>query len=361
MCGCGCGTGCGCVGSNPTSTSLRTADVSTDRGCDGGIPVRSRSVLRMKPPAQLPDALDHGAFTVAEALAAGVGAGRLRGPDLERPFHGVRSPRPLDFEARCRAKLLTMRHGQVFSHTTACRLFGVVVPSRRELDLVDVAAFAPRPIPRGRGVAGHRLAAGGTLVGTLRGLPIVTPEDAWCQLAPTATMRELVVAGDSLLRRKDALSTPARMRSAVLRHAGRRGHRALAAAFELVRADTDSPEETLLRLDLVEHGLPEPIVNLPVHDESGRLYAIGDLAYPEHLVLAEYDGEHHRIEDRQYARDLDRLDDLARLGWRVVRFTKHHRGRARAAQLERVRQALLARGWRPVVRSVSGRGPSRFH
>ncbi|GAA1808879.1 hypothetical protein [Agromyces neolithicus] len=302
----------------------------------------------MRPHQPLPAEFAQRAFTTSEAIAEGVGIGRLRGKDLTRPFHGVRTTAAaLGFEARCRAKLLTMRPGQVFSHATACRLFGIVVPASHETDDVDVAAFAPRPIPRGRGVRGHRLAARGTWVGIRRGLPIVSPEDAWCQLAATATVRELVVAGDSLLRRKRPLSTPERLRAAVARHTGRRGHRALVAALEAVRAGTDSPEETLLRLDLIEFGLPEPIVNLEIFDEFGRLCAIGDTAYPEYLVLAEYDGEHHRTEDRQYARDVDRLDDLARLGWRNIRFTKRHRGRARVEQLERVRQALIARGWSP--------------
>ena len=308
----------------------------------------------MRPHTPLPDEFTSRAFTTSEAVAGGIGIGRLRGSDLARPFHGVRVPAgAISFEARCRAKQLVMRPGQVFSHATACRLFGIVVPASHEIDEVDVADFAPNPIPRARGVRGHRLGAGGTRTGTWRGLPIVSPEDAWCQLAPTATFRELVVAGDSMLRRHDPISTLERMRAAVARHAGRRGHRVLAAALIAVRAGTDSPEETKLRLDLVEYGLPEPVVNLQIFDESGRLCAIGDLAYPEYRVLAEYDGEQHRTEDRQYSRDVDRLDDIARLGWRNVRFTKRHRGRARTLRLERVRQALIARGWTPPSRPSS--------
>ncbi|MFF2370578.1 DUF559 domain-containing protein [Agromyces sp. NPDC058110] len=303
----------------------------------------------MRPHAALPAALRNRAFTSAEAVAAGVGPGRLRGRDLVRPFHGVRvaAPEP-GLEARCRAKLIVMRPGQVFSHATACRLYGIVVPWASDGDRMpelDVAAFAPAAIPRGRGVRGHRLGAGGTRVGLLRGLPIVSPEDAWCQLAATSSVRDLVVAGDSLLRRERPLSTPEAMGEAVRRHRGRRGHRALVEAHGLVRARTDSPQETLLRLDLVRRGLPEPVVNLEILDESGRLCALGDLAYAEQRVLAEYDGEQHRTDDRQYARDVERLDELTRLGWRVIRFTKRHRGRARAAQLDRVRDALLARGW----------------
>ncbi|WP_022889389.1 endonuclease domain-containing protein [Agromyces italicus] len=308
----------------------------------------------MRPHAPLPDKLQAHAFTTAGAVGHGVTERRLRGRDLVRPFHGVRSATPVvDLEARCRAKLLVMRRGQVFSHATACRLFGIVVPRSHEIDELDVAAFAPAAIPRGKGVRGHRLGAGGTRVGRLRGLPLVSPEDAWCQLASTSSVRELVVAGDSLLRRKHPLSTFERMRAAVVRHAGRRGHRALAAAFELVRARTDSPEETRLRLDLVEAGLPEPIVNQPISDERGRVFAFGDTAYPEYRVLVEYDGEQHRTEDSQYSRDVDRLDDLARLGWRVIRFTKRHRGLARERQLDRVREALVARGWPGPARTAS--------
>jgi hypothetical protein len=241
-----------------------------------------------------------------------------------------------------------MRVGQMFSHATACRLYGIPVPTRLRGDDLDVAVFIPAALPRGRGVRGHRLAAAGTRVVTFGGLPIVSPEDAWCELAPVCSVRELVVAGDALLRRQRQLSTPARMSECLARHSGRRGHRKLVAAFEAVRADTDSPEETHLRLDIVGCGLPEPVVNHRIFDDRGRLIAIGDLAYPEYKVLVEYDGEQHREDDAQYARDLERLDDLARAGWRVIRFTKRHRGAQRQAQLARVREALtLAARHRP--------------
>ncbi|GAA2029469.1 hypothetical protein GCM10009819_11400 [Agromyces tropicus] len=88
-------------------------------------------------------------------------------------------------------------------------------------------------------------------------------------------------------------------------------------------------------------------MNAPIRDAAGRLVAIGDLGYPDHRVLMEYDGEQHRTDDRQFGRDVDRLDDLAHLGWRVVRFTKAHRGAALRARFDRVRDELVARGWTP--------------
>ena len=118
----------------------------------------------------------------------------------------------------------------------------------------------------------------------------------------------------------------------------------------MVRPGTDSPAETDLRLDLVAFGLPEPVVNFDILDASCRRIAIGDLAYPGFRVLVEYDGDHHRANPAQYARDVDRLDDLAHTGWRVIRFNRSHRGIRRARRLERVRDALVAAGWEPPAR-----------
>ncbi|WP_394554254.1 hypothetical protein ACDF64_06660 [Agromyces sp. MMS24-JH15] len=314
----------------------------------------------MRTPSPLPEDLLHRPFGVAEAARLGVGEGRLRGGDLARPFHGVRvhtgtgtgtsaatATAATSTEARCRAKAVTMRDGHVFSHVTACLLFGVIVPARLRSDDVDVAVFVPKAIPRGRGVCGHRLAAGGTRTTAIRGLPVVAAADAWCQLAGSASVRELVIAGDSLVRRKQPTCTMEELGEAVERHAGRRGHRRLVRALELVRPSTDSPEETSLRLDVMAYGLPEPQVNVPILDERGVQVALGDLAYRRYRVLLEYDGEHHRTDDRQFGRDIDRLDDLVHLGWRVFRFTRQHRGDARRSRLERVREALIERGWRP--------------
>ncbi|WP_395244529.1 DUF559 domain-containing protein [Agromyces sp. MMS24-K17] len=207
--------------------------------------------------------------------------------------------------------------------------------------------IAPAAVPRGRGVIGHRTTPGRVIPVSIFGLPTVSPEDAWCQLAGTLGVRELVVAADSLLRRQAPISDREALAAAMERHAGCRGHRRLGAAFGLARPGTDSVPETELRLDLIAHGLPEPAVNATILDRHGRRIAIGDLVYARYRVLVEYDGEQHRTDDRQFGRDVNRLDDLARAGWRVIRFTKQHRGRARIGRIARVREALVEAGWRP--------------
>jgi hypothetical protein len=300
----------------------------------------------MPRPAELPAALSDRGFTVADAYALGVTRGRLRAGDLTAPFRGIRCraweiPDELSTAAAYAPKL---RAGEVLSHGTALLLAGVPVPARC-VGAVHVTTTGDHQRARGKGVQGHEAAAGTFAVARLAGVPVVAPVDAWCQLGSTLTVKELVGIGDALTRRKRPITTTAGLRAAVDRWGSRRGALRLREALELVRADTDSLQETELRLDAATAGLPEPEVNGLITDERGRFVAYGDLVYRPYRTLLEYDGEQHRTDDSQFARDVSRLDDLARLGWRHIRVTKRHRGASRIEKLERVREALLERGW----------------
>ncbi|MFC9559650.1 hypothetical protein [Agromyces sp. NPDC056965] len=253
---------------------------------------------------------------------------------------------PRSLLSMCRAYAARMRPSEVFSHGTAAELHGLPIPHRLR-GQVHVAAISPAGLPRAAGVHGHLVLAGDVSVTRRFGLSVVDPVDAWCQLADSLTERELVVIGDALLRRRRPLATPEGLQAAVRRRAGRRGRRKLIGALARIRPRTDSPAETELRLDLVDFGLPEPEVNVEITDADGRLIAIADLAYPAYRVAAEYDGEQHRTDRDQYARDVDRLDDVAHEGWRLVRFNVRHRGILRRQRIARLRDALIAAGWRP--------------
>ena len=302
----------------------------------------------MPRPLPLPAALSERGFTVADAHALGVTRGRLRASDLEAPFRGIRSRRlaAADDRARAAAYAAKLRPGEVLSHGTALLVAGVSVPARC-VEEIHVTVLGGCERARGRGVRGHEAAAGSLSVARADGMRIVHPVDAWCQLGSTLTVRELVGVGDGLMRRRDPIVTLEDLRHAVQRWAPRRGVRRLREALDLVRPNTDSFQETDLRLDAAAAGLPEPEVNGEIRDRSGRLVAYGDLVYRRYRTLLEYDGEHHRTDDAQFARDVTRLDDLAHLGWRCIRVTKRHRGAERLAKLERVREALLQRGWQP--------------
>jgi hypothetical protein len=132
--------------------------------------------------------------------------------------------------------------------------------------------------------------------------------------------------------------------AAVAQRAGRRGVQRLRDSLEWVRPRVESRRETHLRLLVVRAGFPEPDTNITVPLRTGRKGVRGDLVYLKYKILVEYDGEQHRTDDAQYARDVERLDDLAADGWRVIRVTKSMK---QTDVLTRLAMALRARGWRP--------------
>ena len=307
----------------------------------------------MYPRKSLPPALGT-AFTVAEARSAGVRAKRLRSGDLDAPYYGVRSNATASGSvwALCRAYATRMPRHQGFSHLTAVRLFGLPEPQRLRADArLHVTAIAPHHPPRLVGVRGYSLSIErarepGTLT-LLDGVRVISAVDTWCQLASHFTVDELIVLGDGLVRRTRPLATITALEGAATRYAGSRGARALAQALPLIRAGTDSPKETELRLAIVRSGLPEPEVNGTIYDERGLAIARGDLLYRRYKVLVEYDGAHHQRLEQQYYNDVDRRDRLAEAEWRTIQVNKSHRGPRLEATLLALRRALVARGWNP--------------
>lgn len=300
--------------------------------------------------AELPDGLDRRAFSVREALDAGVSAGRLRRQDLVAPFHGVRVPAADAFDtvwSRCRAYATRMPRGHVFSHVTAAALHGLPLPSRFDTGSLHVSTFLPQQSPRAAGIVGHRLRPGSIETGFLRRLPVVSLLDAWCQCAPLLSLDELIIAGDHIVGGRYPQKSLEQLVSAVDSYAGGRGVRTLKHALEWVRPGSESPKETELRLLLVRGGLPEPELNVDVFGADGAFIGRGDLLYRRFKVLVEYDGSQQADDRRQFHRDVDRLEAFSVDGWRVVRVLKEHMNGDRADIVTRVRRALIARGWRP--------------
>src|SRR5690606_34337270 len=121
-------------------------------------------------------------FAVWVARANGVTRGRLRGRDLDAPFHGVRvradtgdeaeseSSDPYERRrrlrvARARAYAPALHTGHFFSHETAASIWGAPLPlaltARGEVaDAADlelhVCAIGWVPFPRASGITGHR-------------------------------------------------------------------------------------------------------------------------------------------------------------------------------------------------------------
>lgn len=295
-------------------------------------------------PASLPDDIGE-VFRVAEARAAGVTRGRLGARDLDAPFHGVRvrhrPPRDADdgplardrveralILDRARAYARVAPEGAFFAGRTAAVLHGC--PVTHPQDALEVGVLAPGRAPRARGIHGLRVAEHLVTVGQLSGLRVVSAASAWAMLGRTSSVRELIIAGDALVttprgpggRRMPhrRLCTLDQLRAAT--DAGpRRGVARLRAALPHIRAGAMSPPESELRLDLVAAGLPEPMLDVEIRDDDGRLLGITELVYPQPRVAIEVEGDHHRTSKRQWDRDLEKYAAYTAAGWLVVRVT----------------------------------------
>jgi hypothetical protein len=189
--------------------------------------------------------------------------------------------------------------------------------------------------PRGRGVAGHRL--GGTVrVALLRGLPLVAACDAWCQLGTRLELDALIAAGDALIGWPRPMATEQDVDAAIQRFGSRPGAVRLRRARSWMRPGSASPRETRLRLLVERTGHPAPECNgvIPLLDGDSTH---GDLVFREQRVILEYDGEQHRTDEKQFHRDVDRLNALALAGWTVIRVT---RAQSPARMLQSLDRAL---------------------
>ncbi|HAM28170.1 MAG TPA: hypothetical protein DCP11_16150 [Microbacteriaceae bacterium] len=250
------------------------------------------------------------------------------------------SQTPQSTAAFCAAYAARMSPDQFFSHGTAAELHQFPIRARGA-QLLHVSVAEPAHPPQARGVKGHRLAEG-TAVVTRNGLRLVSAEVAWCQLARELSHNELVVVGDFLVRRKRPLSSLAKLRAVVDALGAVRGVRAMRRALEDVRAGTDSPMETRVRLLLVAGGLPEPVIHFAVRDADGFFVATPDLAYVKERIAIEYEGEFHQTDRRVYAEDIARREALGRAGWLVILVISDHLSRPQFV-VRRVATALRER------------------
>ena len=283
-------------------------------------------------------------FTRSEALAAGMTDKVLRGPRVQRVLRGtyVRAGVALDVRVRTLAALRLAPPGSVAARATAAVLLGGVVPHDPGVHLRMPSGQRRRPAVDARVRSGPLPRA---LVG---GIPVTTAEDTFVDLAGELGLVDLVVLGDSLVRR--GRTTPESLVAAVARQRGRHARHARRAAG-LVRTGVDSPMESRLRMLLVLAGLPEPAVNHIEYDDWGRWVRRYDLSWPELRLAVEYDGRQHAESQRQWERDVERREELDLDGWRIVVVLSKGVYREPERTLDRVVAALRARGVRARVTS----------
>ena len=254
-------------------------------------------------------------FTTAEAMRAGVHPKRLGAGDLTATFRGMRSTLdPTTYPQLAHAALAVMPEEALFSHVTGARLMGV--PLLEVLQRAEsLHVTLPRKGARWRhsGFVEHH---GDRCAATWGGLPLVTAAETWVDLAPMASVTDLVVAADYLLGA--GLVTAEDLRTAIAHRRGARGLSTSIAALPQVRSGSASPMETRARLMFTRWSLPEPELNVDVHDVHGGWIARVDFLWRRQRVIGEYYGAVH---GSSWAHDLARVAQLEDAGYRVVVMT----------------------------------------
>ncbi|KUI15795.1 hypothetical protein AU193_12675 [Mycobacterium sp. GA-1285] len=278
-------------------------------------------------------------FRASEALDAGL----LTFRELRR-FHagvypGVWAPRGVELSAvdRARAAWLWSRRRGVLAGLSASALLGakwigpdaaaeLVLPNRRPPPKIIVHSdtLLPEEI-----VTRHRM-------------PVTTPERTAFDLGRRLPLEEGVQRIDALLNATDL--KPADIDEVAQRHPGARGLRQLRQTLELVDGGAESPYESLTRLLLLQAGFPRPETQIRVLDRSRRVVARIDLGWSQYRVGVDFEGAHHWTDPRQRTADAERYWLLPRLGWNDIRLTSGMLHNQPRVFLERVGEALLARG-----------------
>lgn len=308
-------------------------------------------------PSELPPQLRNQPFTVAEARAAGLSRSRTRARDLIKPCHGVRASATTENSLLERLRALTAVTGAVVSHLSAAVLWGFPLPpALANLDVVHLTGDPGRRAVRYKNVVGHQQSLEPDEIVAGAWVSCTSPLRTWFDLAVLLGLDDLVIAGDFLLRRRKPLTTVDALDAFLAGKRGRTGYRRAMRARALMRANTDSPKETELRLLLIRHGLPEPGINVPIFDETGVWIQDPDLSYEREKIAIQYDGAHH-ANPAQRRSDIFRDENARDGGWRVVVLTQTDLEPLAPGMdptaVTRVRAALTERGWTP----GTGRGP----
>lgn len=286
-------------------------------------------------------------FRVADALALGLTRGALRAAvaagTLVQLRQGVLSV-PRDgaglWEAarhEALAALAALGPGAVVARRSAGLLLRM--PTRTPQDgptLVEITA--PQ---RGRRRAGIHVAEG--LVQPedrvdVDGVPCTSVARTALDLARGRPLHEALVVIDHAL----ATAGPLALAEAFHRLPDGRGLQHLASAIAVCSAVSESPLESASRGAMLAAGLPAPLLQQWIVDDTGRGWRV-DFLWPDQRVVGEADGWGKYASIADLRAEKRREDALRRAGWTVVRWTSDELWGSPDVVLQRLRAALRPR------------------
>jgi hypothetical protein len=294
------------------------------------------------------------AFLVTAAGAAPLSRKQTRGRSFVAPSRGVRYRADARDEraAAAEAALLVTRPGSVLCDVSAAEHWRLPLPpwlrGGDPCAAVSVAVAPNGAHPDRRGLRGRRLDIPAEHLRDLGAVRVTTPARTWLDCAELIPLEHVVAMGDAVLRR--GLADEASLARMVAWGRGRRGVVSARRALGWLDPRAQSPQESVVRCQLLLGGIRRPLCNLDI-TVDGEWLARADLAWPEERVIVEYDGAVHLPEQQRRA-DAARRNLLQDRGWLVIVLTARDL-RHPHQMVELVRSALRARTpWR-----AAGGGP----
>lgn len=149
------------------------------------------------------------------------------------------------------------------------------------------------------------------------GLRVTSPSRTVADLACEMPLDHAVAAADSALRLH--LVTAALLTEVLTGRRGPDGRRRRQVAA-LLDPRAGSVLESLLRVLLVSSGVAAPVTQHVIGADPREAVRV-DFAWPEQRLVVEADGFAFHSDREAYRTDRARMNELERLGWRVLRFT----------------------------------------
>jgi hypothetical protein len=200
------------------------------------------------------------------------------------------------------------------SHHDAARAHGIELVE----DDGSHHATVPRNCARPR-LAGWRVhRADIATVTTDSGLLVAGPLATVCGLARVLPLSHAVAAADSAVRQGLLELGAVTAALGAARGPGAGIPRRVAG---LLDDRAGSVLESVLRVLIASAGLPAPRTQYEVRGAHGWLLARVDFCWPAARLVVEADGFAFHSDRAAYRNDRARMNELERLGWRVLRFT----------------------------------------
>jgi hypothetical protein len=172
------------------------------------------------------------------------------------------------------------------------------------------------------------------------GIPVTSPERTAFDLARHLPRDLAVTHLDAIARATGIDATQVFLLAD--RYPRARGLPRARVALSLMDAGAQSPQETRLRLMLIDDGLPAPRTQVMVGDGTNRAFI--DMGYDEPRVGFDYEGAHHSEVRDQYVHDIGRAELIDSQGWVDIRVVAEH---SRRFILHRAYKAFERCGWTP--------------